>query len=44
MRVNCDLGILSAVCCWYDNLFHAAERELDLVKRAALFIAMNGCR
>jgi ABC-type transport system substrate-binding protein len=27
----------------YDNLFHTAERELDPVKRAALFIAMNGC-
>jgi peptide/nickel transport system substrate-binding protein len=25
----------------YDNLFHAAEGELDPVKRAALFIAMN---
>ena len=25
----------------YDNLFHAAEGELDRVKRAALFIAMN---
>jgi peptide/nickel transport system substrate-binding protein len=25
----------------YDNLFHAAEAELDPVKRAALFIAMN---
>ena len=25
----------------YDNLFHAAESELDPVKRAALFIAMN---
>ena len=25
----------------YDKLFHAAEGELDPVKRAALFIAMN---
>jgi peptide/nickel transport system substrate-binding protein len=25
----------------YDNLFHAAEGELDPVKRAVLFIAMN---
>ena len=25
----------------YDNLFHAAESELDPVKRAALFITMN---
>jgi len=25
----------------YDNLFHSAESELDPVKRAALFIAMN---
>jgi hypothetical protein len=25
----------------YDNLFHAAEGELDPVSRAALFIAMN---
>src|SRR5215831_2940198 len=25
----------------YDNLFHAAESQLDPVKRAALFIAMN---
>jgi peptide/nickel transport system substrate-binding protein len=25
----------------YDNLFHAAECELDPGKRAALFIAMN---
>jgi len=25
----------------YDNLFHGAESELDPVKRAALFIAMN---
>ena len=25
----------------YDNLFHAAEGELDPVKRAALLIAMN---
>jgi len=25
----------------YDNLFHAAEGELDPVRRAALFIAMN---
>jgi peptide/nickel transport system substrate-binding protein len=25
----------------YDNLFHAAEGELDPVKRAALFVAMN---
>ena len=25
----------------YDNLFHAAESELDPVRRAALFIAMN---
>jgi hypothetical protein len=25
----------------YNNLFHAAESELDPVKRAALFIAMN---
>ena len=25
----------------YDNLFHAAEGELDPVKRAALFIAIN---
>jgi hypothetical protein len=25
----------------YDNLFHSAEGELDPVKRAALFIAMN---
>ena len=25
----------------YDNLYHASENELDAVKRAALFIAMN---
>jgi peptide/nickel transport system substrate-binding protein len=25
----------------YDNLFHSAEGELDPVKRAALFFAMN---
>jgi peptide/nickel transport system substrate-binding protein len=25
----------------FDGLFHEAERELDPVKRAALFIAMN---
>ncbi len=25
----------------YDELFHASESELDPVKRAALFIAMN---
>ena len=25
----------------YDRTFHAAEQELDPVKRAALFIAMN---
>ena len=25
----------------YDNLYHASENELDPVKRAALFIAMN---
>jgi peptide/nickel transport system substrate-binding protein len=25
----------------YDNLFHADEGQLDPVKRAALFIAMN---
>ena len=25
----------------YDNAFHAAEGELDPIKRAALFIAMN---
>jgi peptide/nickel transport system substrate-binding protein len=28
----------------YDNLFHAAEGELDPVKRATLFIAMNDPR